>query len=194
MQTRSLNSSPSGSRHWKRALLASTCLGGATMSQAQVVNTETTDYSNTFVGATSVSVGATSTTVNGTVTSVTDSDDFILFSTLLPGAAFTAILTGSPLPNSFYGIFDIVNSSNQHVGSPAAPSGNASAPLTFTGTVPNDGKLVAHVAFSEGNPYSISLTANSSVPEPEETTLAVLGAAGAAGIALSRLRRSQNSK
>ena len=171
-------------RHWKRALLAGTCLGGTTLAQAQVFN-ESTDFPGTVGGALSSPLPLGTTTVNGSLTLVTDPQDFFAFTGLISGVSFSITLTMTGQAS-----FDILNSSGTHVGSPAGPL--IGAPVTFTGTVPLDGKLVASVGYNEGFTYSVNL--NSSVPEPETTAMVVLGVAGAAGVAMSRMQRSKGSK
>ena len=174
----------SATRRWKRALLAGTCLGGATLAQAQVFN-ESSDFPGTVNGALLSPLPIGTTTVNGTVTLGTDPQDFFAFTGLVSGFAFSITLTLSGQAT-----FDVLDSSGTHVGSPAGPV--LGAPVTFTGTVPGDGVLVASVGYNEGNPYTVTLTSN--VPEPETTAMVVLGVAGVAGVAMSRMQRSKGSK
>ena len=174
----------SSTRSWKRALLAGTCVGTATLAQAQVFN-ESTDFGGTVGGAVSSPLPNGTTTVNGTVTLGTDPSDFFAFSGLVSGFAFSITLTLSGQAT-----FDVLDSSGTHVGSPAGPVLGAS--VTFTGTVPPDGKLVASVGYNEGFAYTVNLTSN--VPEPETTAMVVLGVAGVAGVAMSRMQRSKGSK
>ncbi|MEO7099184.1 MAG: PEP-CTERM sorting domain-containing protein [Luteolibacter sp.] len=167
-------------RNLKLALLAGTCLTtGASVARGATV-VESTDFANSVAEALLVPLPFGTDNVTGNVTSVTDNNDFVAFTSLAPGGSFTLAFTGS------FTNFDVFDSSSVHVGSPAGVSGVSSA--TFTGTVPADGKLVAQVGYNEGNPYTITLTAATAVPEPDAAALAGLGVAAAA------LRRSRRSK
>jgi MYXO-CTERM domain-containing protein len=171
----------SNRKNLKLALLAGTCLTtSASVGQAAVIINETADFANTHAAALLVPISYTDVvTVNGTVTSVSDNNDFVAFTNLLSGSAFTMAFTGS------WTNFDVLDSANVHVGSPAsAPTGPSAS---FTGTVPANGILVANVGYAEGNAYTINL-ASTAVPEPNAAALAGLGVAAAA------LRRNRRAK
>lgn len=176
---------PSLRKNLRLALLAGTCLGtNASLSNAATV-TETTDFSNNLAGALSSPLPIGTDVVNGTVTSVSDAADFVVFTNLLSGSAFTLSFT---MDNAFdLANFDSLNTGGTHEGSPAAVFGQNSA--VFTGTVPVDGKLVAQVGYSESiaGAYTINLAATT-VPEPNSAVLAALGVSAAA------LRRSRRIK
>ena len=168
-------------RRLKQVLLAGTCLGGATLVQAQVFN-ESTDLPNTLAGALASPLPVGIRTVNGAVAAGTDPHDFLAFSSLLAGSSFSITLSGGSYLN-----FEVFNSGNLHLGSPGTMQ-TGSNPITFSGTVPNDGILVADVGYNEGTTYAVNLTASAAVPEPEETAAVMLGVAGVAAAAMRRAR------
>lgn len=174
-------------RRWKQALLAGTCLGGATVVQAQVFN-ESTDLPNTVAGAVASPLPVGTRTVNGAVALNTDPHDFLAFSSLVAGSSFSITLSGGNYLN-----FEVFDSASLHLGSPGAMQ-SGSVPLTFTGTVPNDGILVADVGYNEGTTYAVNLTVTAAVPEPEETAAVMLGVAGVAAAAMRRARGGSGSK
>lgn len=170
-------------RNLKLALLAGTCLTtGASVARGATTFVESTDFANSVAAALLVPLPFGTDNVSGTVTSGTDTNDFMAFTSLAPGGSFTLAFTG------FANNFDVFDSSGVHVGSPPGPVPGGS--VTFTGTVPADGKLVAQVGYNEGSPYSLTLTA-ATVPEPGAATLAGLGLAAAA---FRRNRRSKNAQ
>jgi hypothetical protein len=165
-----------------RGLLAGTCLTAATAAHASTI-TESADFSNTLAGALSSPLAIGTTIVNGTAA---NSDiDFIDFQGLLAGGAYTLQFARTDFGSLNFDDFD---SLGNHVGSPGS-IGATSA--TITGLIPVDGQLIAQVGGSEGNAYSVTLTADlaPSVPEPATSALAGLGLA-AAGL-LSARRRKQ---
>jgi MYXO-CTERM domain-containing protein len=169
-------------RNLKLALLAGTCLtASATGARSATTITETTDFANDMATALLQPLPVGTTDVSGNVFSGTDPVDMVAFTSLLPGSAFTLEFTAS------YTNLDVLDSSNVHVGSPAAVTGSFGQ--VFTGTVPADGILVAQVAYNEGSPYTISLSATT-VPEP---SAAVLGGLGVAAAALRRTRRTKKA-
>jgi hypothetical protein len=171
-------------KNLKLALLAGTCLSSTVPLANAATVVETTDFSNTLAGALGSPLPVGTDQVIGTVTSSTDLSDFVTFTNLLAGSAFTmSFVAGS----NFFSI-DVLNSSGTHVGSPGGPISGASGTNNFTGVVPSDGKLVAQVGYSEGNPYTINLTATT-VPEPNAALLAGLGVTAA----LRRNRRKKES-
>ncbi len=185
-----MNATPNSNvtaRRLKQALLAGTCIGGATIAQAQVFN-ESTDLPNTVAGAVASPLPLGTRTVNGAVAAGTDPHDFLAFSSLLAGSAFSITLSGGNYLN-----FEVFDSASLHLGSPGTVQ-TGSTPLTFTGTVPNDGILVADVGYNEGTTYAVNLTASAAVPEPEETAAVMLGVAGVAAAAMRRARGGSASK
>jgi hypothetical protein len=173
---------PAARRNLKLALLAGTCLTtSATTAHAASTVTETSDFANDIATALSVPLPVGTTGVIGGVNFSTDPIDIVAFTSLVPGGAFTLVFTGT------YNNFDVRDSANLHVGSPAAVNGATSA--TFTGNVPADGILVAQVGYNEGFDYTVTLTA-ATVPEPSAVALGGLGLAAAA---LRRTRRAKNA-
>lgn len=170
-----------------RNLLATTCLtmaAGAT-AQAGVFN-ESTDLPNNPPPAL-LPVGTTE--VNGgTDTAFSpDSDDYFQFVGLLPGSNYTLIFQNQEF--AFLRSFlQISNTSGTILGEGAIFE---SGSRTFTGTVPDDGKLNIRVGAIEegGGLYRVTLDAASDVPEPATVIPAGLALAGA----LAWQRRKQKS-
>jgi hypothetical protein len=164
-----------------RTLLAGTCLTGAAGMAAAGTVTESVavgDFSNSSLG----SLLPTKTTqVLGTLTYGTDEDDWFQFNNLTPSSSF------------FIGLVDEGNYIDWQVVDSSFNSFGAGTGTTFSvnGTVPGDGKVIVHLNYNEGNPYTINFEGSygsGSVPEP--------GTLGTAGLALGgalawRRRRKQ---
>lgn len=158
-------------RKLKLALLAGTCLSAASTASAATV-IESTDFGNSFTTATLMPTGIDM--VTGVVTNSSDDNDYISFTDLVGGSAFT--FNG----NASGGYFELLDSTANII--------NSGFSLPFNGVVPTNGILVARVNWGEGNvpiSYNVSLTADR-VPEPSTALLA--GAAALAGTL--RRRRS----
>lgn len=191
-----------------RGLVAGTCLTAATSAHAGTIN-ESTDFSNTLAGALSAPLAVGTNTVNGSV-GVGDLD-FVDFAGLLAGGSFTLQFTGTggvtitqQQFSTFASFFDAAafDSAGANAGSPgSAQLGVSSA--TFTGTIPNDGQLIAQVSVTQlgiaqaglavvgGASYQINLTAplaDTAAPEPATAALA------ATGLALAGLVRARRRK
>ncbi len=167
-------------KNLKLALLAGTCLSGATANTQAVLVIESADFANDLTSAVSAPQPVGTDAINGNVTFTSDDDDFVAFQSLTPGGSFTLEfgVTGG-------NVFDwsVLDSTGASLGSPTSPvvsSGNT----TFTGIIPLDGVLVAQVDYNEGSPYTIALTAPV-VPEP---STAMLVGAGALATVVTRRR------
>ena len=166
-----------------RGLLAGTCLTAAS-AYAGTVN-EPPDFSNTLAGAVASPLLTGTSIVTGDA-SIFD-DDFFDFAGLLPGGAFTLSFVANA--NGVLN-FEVFNTSGVHLGTPAGQA-NAVTSVTFSGTVPGDGQLVAFAGHSEGSTYMATLTAaqaSAATPEPASAALAGLGLA-TAGLPGARRRR-----
>jgi hypothetical protein len=154
-----------------QALLAGTCLAGASgVASASVVieglDPAPADFPNAFSGYL-LPVGTD--IVAGTLTSGTDEDDWFQFEGLLPLSPFS--ITASQ-PDTWD--FSVFNSSGVLLDS------GSGDPVTFSGTVPADGVLIANVNYNEGNSYQVSLTADlAAVPEPGTLAMTALALGGA---------------
>ena len=160
-----------------RRSLVTTCLVVAATSaaHASIINETSVvgaDFNNTFALLNSLGPGVTE--VIGAINPFDDLDYFSI-SGLAGGLGYT--ITGIYTAMASYEVLTsgnvVLNSLNNN-------------PASMSGTIPDDGILVVHVANNEQmSTYDLSLTAASSgVPEPG--TLAGAGLALASGIALRR--------
>ena len=170
-------------KNLKTALLAGTCLSSlASGAKAAGTVTESGDFSNTLSGAIASPLLTGTDLVNGNMAGVSDVDYFA-FTNLLPGSPFSLVMNGV---GGNYFRFEAFNSSDLATGTPSGPNLGTTS-VTFTGTIPADGILVARVGYSEGVPYTVGLTAT---PAPEPASAMLAGQGGAAAL-LRRNRRTR---
>jgi hypothetical protein len=153
-----------------RHLLAATCLTAASVGAAHASTfTESTDFSDTFAGATALPDGTD--VVIGQVFAPGSGDffDFFKFSDLTPSASFDVNFTSTTSDVVGGQVFDSAESSFGTVGF------GLGYPKDINGIVPSDGILVVGITAEEGGPYTVKLTSPSAVPEPATTALTGLG-------------------
>lgn len=209
----------------KRSLLASTCLtlacGSAASAGTITEGTSpapgnfptTINFSNlTELGPFVLPVGTNEVIgTSGIVSENGDTADWFEFQGLTPGFNFT--LTALQNPRAENGLriqlFDTTSASigsANHINtgfSPNLPSLEGGSGVTFTGTVPTDGKIITDVLeFFNGNPnivngfkdhggYDVTLSTAAATPEP--ATLADGGLALAAAAAALAWRRKRKA-
>ena len=163
-------------KKFARGLLATTCLTIASGGAAQAATfTEGTDLSN-FSNAPFVLPSGTN-IVNGSLFFSTDTADWVEFTNLLGGSLFT--LNATTPTSFFFPTVNVLDDKQAQVVGPAAFSSGSDANLGPT-LVPADGNLIVGITTtgSEGAaPYTITLNAQQSVPEP--------GTLGSVGLALA---------
>ena len=170
-----------GLKSFTRCLLDATCLTAATTAHATTITGTGDNFPHLFADALASPLPFGTTMVDG---SAADGStfDFVDFIGLVPGGAFSVTFTNV---NTGSEDFSLLNSSDASVGSPSSPQ-VVNTNVTITGNTPSDGQLIAEVQQSEGNNYTIALTATT-VPEPATSGLAGLGIA--AGLLAYRRRK-----
>jgi hypothetical protein len=166
-----------------RSLLAGTCLTAATAAHASIIESGN-NFPQTLAAALASPLPIGTTDLSGSVADGTGVD-YVDFMGLQAGAAFDLHFT----PLGALSI-SVLNSAGSSIGTPGSPQPGTS-PVDVTGTVPNDGQLVAFINNTEGSTYSINLSAPLGSPEPGSSALAGLGLAAASMLAARRRKQSR---
>jgi MYXO-CTERM domain-containing protein len=178
-----------------KGLLATTCLTIASSSVASAATiTEGTspapiDFPNTSNGFL-LPVGTTS--VIGLLAGEGDPADWFQFQSLLPGGSYSVHGFYNPSGQEDGLRFALFNSSGTQLGSIGSLEIGGDV---LTGTIPNNGVLVAEVFGGSNGIYELDLTAQlGSVSTPEPATVATTGLALAGLLEARRRRRNRTTQ